>query len=199
MRISRHLGTMGGKMYQHTKTLTIANSNSYYSYNSGSWGGPGYYYSLGTSKNSNQCMGYGYEFREDGSAYFYHPMAVLLPFKFSFTGKSVGLKIVEDRCYLSHQSRTYGWAISTTFKASDYKNAYSAGTTDSVISGTFTDGVSYGDATRSVNICNINTTKILPNTDYYLYLWPVQDALGNIHIMGNSVITLTYENNKKNG
>lgn len=193
MRQNRRFTLTNLKEYSHSLNIEKGIANSYASYGGGRWQ-EGLIYVLDGVKN--QCVGYGYEYKEDGTAYQYHSMAAYTPFKFSFNGKSTNFKFSLTQVLCPYNSAEFGWAISTVEGASDFKNADSSGTTGVIKSGTFFSG---DKATRkTLNICDITLdNEIKSGQELYFYIWPIHNKWANFHIFGNIVIDLTYTNYKK--
>lgn len=211
MRMSRQLGTMGGRKYYHTEPYIRSFKNAYFSYHTQPWETDRWGYKIGNSDFNNQCMGYGYEYDENGSTISGsgHAMSIFIPFKFTFKGKSTTFKVEASRCTCPYSTALYNWAISTVKKADDFRLETSPGKTGVLLSGTFKNPTSGTDI--RLTMCDITLNgEIKSGTELYFYMWPYEHLQykdqqhqkkeqKNIHFFDNAIITLGYENNKRNG
>lgn len=118
--------------------------------------------------------------------------AMMIPLSgFSFSGKSVWLKLSMYVMTSNAENRTFRWAI-TTSRANESVYRGSGAVTDAnqLAQGTFSTTYTGGGFSWQTFILECDS--IPANTPLYLYMWRNNTTYGNIHVEKDITVTLTY-------
>lgn len=118
--------------------------------------------------------------------------AMMIPLSgFSFSGKSVWLKLSMYLYVSSANNHTFQWAITTSrSNESVYKGTGSVTDSNQLAQGTFSPV--YNNGSYSWQTFLLECNGITSDTPLYIYLWRNNTTYGNLHVMETVTATLEY-------